>query len=264
MKDLNSLIIGDSSQLSYFFPLEYDRVSSRNINIEVIKEKKYDRVYILFAEQRTFLNDSLDFFLKINFDLTLKVIDNLLPICNKIVIYSTAELWNNYNGCVNIEDPYNYNETPYIRSKEILCNHINKNRDKYSNVVIVYPFNFNSIYRKEGFLFSKIYKSLLYNKKESIGNIDFNRDLTHPKIIVENSMSANYDMLIGSGELINVKNFIYDIFKSLNKNLEDYISFEEKNDLPNKRKEYFSCVKYSNYEELLKLTTEEIYGYKIS
>jgi hypothetical protein len=75
---------------------------------------------------------------------------------------------------------------------------------------------------------------------------------------------TNKDIIVGSGELINVKNFVQDIFKLHNKKFKDYILVEEINNLPNKRKDYYSCVKYSNYEELLNLTIKELYEYKIS
>jgi GDP-D-mannose dehydratase len=261
---MNNLIIGNTSQLSYYFPESYEKISSRNLNLDLIKSKNYDSIYLLFAEQRTFLNEDLDFFLKVNFDYTIKLIDELKDISKKIVIYSTSELWNNYDGCVSVTDPFNYNETPYIKSKEMLCNYINNNREKYNNVVIIYPFNFNSIYRKDGFLFGKIYKSLTTGEKISIGNIDFYRDITHPKIIVENSISANEDMLIGTGELFSIKKFVYDIFTLYNKNADDYISFEESNNLKNKRMGYFSCNKFSTYDDLLNLSIKDIYERKIS
>jgi nucleoside-diphosphate-sugar epimerase len=261
---MNNLVIGNTSQLSNYFPENYEKISSRNLDFNKIKEKKYDRIYLLFAEQRTFLNETLEFFNKINYDYTIEVIDKLKDHADRIVIYSTSELWNNCDGCASVEDPYNYNETPYIKSKELMCNHIKENRTKYKNVIIVYPFNFNSVYRKEGFLFGKIYKSLLNDEKISIGNIDFNRDLIHPKTIVDNSIKTDKDILIGSGELINVKNFIQDLFNLHNKKFEDYISVEGKNNLPNTRKDYYSCVKYSNYEDLLNLTIKDIYEYKIS
>jgi nucleoside-diphosphate-sugar epimerase len=261
---MNNLVIGNTSQLSNYFPKNYEKISSRNLDFNKIKEKKYDRIYLLFAEQRTFLNETLEFFNKVNYDYTIEVIDELKDHADIIVIYSTSELWNNCNGCASVEDPYNYNETPYIKSKELMCNHIKKNKTKYKNVIIVYPFNFNSVYRKEGFLFGKIYKSLLNDEKISIGNIDFNRDLIHPKTIVDNSIKTNKDILIGSGDLINVKNFIQDLFNLHNKKFEDYISVEGKNNLPNTRKDYYSCVKYSNYENLLNLTIKDIYEYKIS
>lgn len=261
---LNSLIIGSSSQLSRFFPDEYERISSRNIDFEKIKNKNYDRIYILFAEQRTFLNESLNFFLDTNLHYTIEVINNLLNVCNKIIVYSTSELWNKYDGCVSIETKYNYGETPYIKSKELMCNYINENKDKYQNVIIIYPFNFNSVYRKEGFLFSKIFDSLINNKKITIGDVDFFRDLIHPSIITKISIEAEKDVIIGSGSLINVKDFIKDLYKKYGKDFESLVNFNNKNNLKNIRNNYYSCIKYSSYEELLKKTINDLYEYKIS
>lgn len=261
---MNNLVIGSTSQLSHYFPDDYIKISSRNINYEEIKKNKYDRIFLLFAEQRTFLNEGLEFFTKINVDYTIEVIEELKDVCNKIVVYSTSELWNNYDKCITLEDPYNYNETSYIKSKEILCNHINNNRENYKNVIIVYPFNFNSVYRKGGFLFGKIFDSLLNNKKITIGDVDFERDLIHPKIIVEKSILSNSDVIVGSGELINVKKFIFDLFKLYNKNFDDYVLVNTENNLKNKRNNYFSCVKNSSYNEILKETIKDLYEYKIS
>jgi nucleoside-diphosphate-sugar epimerase len=261
---MNNLVIGNTSQLSYYFPRDYKKISSRNINYNEIKKNKYDRIFLLFAEQRTFLNKNIDFFTQINVDYTLEVIENLKEICNNIVVYSTSELWNKYDGCISIENKYDYNETPYIKSKEILCSIINSDRKKYKNVIIVYPFNFNSVYRKEGFLFGKIFDSLLNNKKITIGDVDFERDLIHPKFIVDKSIQTNCDVIVGSGELINVKKFIIDLFKLYYKKFDDYIVINKENNLKNKRNNYFSCIKNSTYEELLKETIKDLYEYKIS
>ena len=157
MSDKTSLVIGNTSQLSYYFPNNFEKISSRDIDFTKLCSKKYDKVFLLFAEQRTFLNESDDFFIKTNFDYTLEVINKFKDISNKIIIYSTSELWNKYEGCITLNDKYDYNYSPYIKSKEILCNYINNNRDIYNNVIIIYPFNFNSIHRKEGFLFGKIF-----------------------------------------------------------------------------------------------------------
>ena len=261
---MNNLVIGNTSQLSYYFPNDYEKISSRNIDFEELKKKTYKSIYLLFAEQRTFINESLEFFNKTNFNYTINVINELLDVCDRIVIYSTSELWNKYDGCVSITDTYNYNETPYIKSKETLCNFINNNREKYKKVIIIYPFNFNSIYRKEGFLFGKIYKSLLNDEKISIGDVDFDRDIIHPKIIVNESINATEDMIVGSGELFNVKKFIIDIFNLYNKNFDEYISIESKNNLQNKRNSYYSCKPNSTYNELLELSIKDIYEYKTS
>jgi nucleoside-diphosphate-sugar epimerase len=261
---MNNLIIGDTSQLSPYFPSTFDRISSRNIDFKKISLSRYDKIFLLFAEQRTFLNNSEEFFNNINFYYTINVINKLKELCNKIIIFSTAELWNDYGGCISLDKEYKYNYSPYIKSKEILCNHINYNRDLYNNVIIIYPFNFNSMYRKEGFLFGKVFDSLLNDKKISIGNVDFYRDLIHPKVVVELSLRTKKDIIIGSGELINVKDFITDIFKNLNKNILDYIEFDASNNLKNLRKEYYSCDKTINYIELINLTIKDYYEYKIS
>jgi GDP-D-mannose dehydratase len=261
---MNNLVIGNTSQLSHYFPDDYEKISSRDIDFEELKKKTYESIYLLFAEQRTFINESLEFFNKTNFNYTINVINELLDVCDRIVIYSTSELWNKYDGCVSITDTYNYNETPYIKSKETLCNFINNDREKYKKVIIIYPFNFNSIYRKEGFLFGKIYKSLLNDEKISIGDVDFDRDIIHPKIIVNESINATEDMIVGSGELFNVKKFIIDIFNLYNKNFDEYISIESKNNLQNKRNSYYSCKPNSTYNELLELSIKDIYEYKTS
>ena len=264
MKNLPSLVIGNTSQLSHYFPNDYIKISSRDIDFKKLCLEKYDKVFLLFAEQRTFLNESDDFFLVTNFDYTIKVIDKFKDISNKIVIYSTSELWNKYNGCVSLDDKYDYNYSPYIKSKEILCNYINDNRNTYNNIIIVYPFNFNSIHRKEGFLFGKIFDSILNDKKISIGNVNFYRDLTHPKTIVDISLKTEQDCIIGSGGLINVKDFIGDIFTMSNKNINNYVEYNDVNNLKINRGGYYSCDKTSNYEELLNLTLKDIYEHKTS
>ncbi len=251
---MNNLIIGKTAQLNYYFPKEYDRISSRNIDFSIIKEKNYNTIFLLFAEQRTFLNESEKFFVDVNFNYTLEVINKIKDYCEKIIIYSTSELWNDYDGKVSIKMPFKYNYTPYIKSKELLSIYLNENRDNYKNVHIIYPFNFNSPYRKNGFLFSKIFDSIINKNKNSIGNISFLRDLIHPSVIVNESIKTNEDLLIGSGKLINIKSFVEDLFNLNNLKLTDYITINETNNLKNTRKNYFSEISYSNYQELLNLT----------
>ena len=57
---MNSLIIGDTSQLSYYFPDDYISISSRNIDFNYLKNNKWDNVYITYAEQRIYENN-IDF-----------------------------------------------------------------------------------------------------------------------------------------------------------------------------------------------------------
>jgi nucleoside-diphosphate-sugar epimerase len=255
---MNNLIIGSTSQLSNYFPLNYKRISSRNIDVNSIINDGYENVYILFAEQRTFLNENDDFFLKINFYYTLDLINKIKDYVKRIVIYSTSELWNNYEGEVSIDLKFNYNYTPYIKSKEILCNYINDNKKDYQNIHIVYPFNFNSIYRKQGYLFSKIFDSLINKNINYVGDLNFSRDIIHPSIIVRESINTNQDILVGSGELINIKDFVNELFQLHNVNPNDYIKLNNENNLPNHRKNYLSKIKYSDYTELLNLTYDDI------
>ena len=255
---MNNLIIGDTSQLNHYFPSDYHRISSRNVDIKLIQDGGYDNVYLLFAEQRTFLNQDESFFIDVNVTYTLKIIDEIKDYVNRIVVFSTSELWNDCVGGVTVNDDYKYNYSPYIKSKEILCNNINEFKDKYENVNIIYPFNFNSPNRKSGFLFSKIYDSLINKQRHSIGDINFNRDIVHPEIIVKNSILTNNDMLVGTGELINVLDFTKTLFNLYNMNFDDYISINSKNSLPNVRKEYYSKIKFSSKEELINLTINDL------
>lgn len=257
---MKNLIIGNSSQLSHYFPKNYEKISSRNIDLSYIKTQDFDRIFLTFAEQRTYLNKSLSFFTDINVEYTLFIIDQIINSCNKIVIYGTSELWNSYDGCVDIDYLYKYNYTHYIKSKEILCKHI-KNSDKYDKVIIIHPFNFNSIYRKGNFLFGKIYKSITLNQKITVGNINIYRDIIHPQFVVNESISAQSDSMVGSGILINIKEFIEDMYKKTNKNFNDYVSINMDFIKLNIRNNYYSCQKRINYNDLLNMYINDILVY---
>jgi hypothetical protein len=81
---------------------------------------------------------------------------------------------------------------------------------------------------------------------------------------VEQSINTTEDKLVGGGSLINVKDLVKDLFIKSEMKYEDYIVENITNNLPNKRKEYYSSIMYSNYDELLNLTIKDIYEYKIS
>lgn len=255
---MKNLIVGNTSQLSHYFPDDYERISSRNINYVHYYNKKYDNVYLCFAEQRTFIEDDINIFDDINFKYTIEVINFFKPISNRIVVYSTSELWNNIDGKINLNNPHNYNYTPYIKSKEKLTNFIEDQRKYNQNVIILYPFNFNTPYRKNGFLFNKIFDSIINKKKIEIGNIDFNRDLIHPSIIVERSIKCKKDEIIGSGHLINVKNFIKDLYKFFDMDFDEYVTEKSENYLKIIRKQYYSDEITCTYEKLLELTIKDI------
>ena len=257
---LNNLIIGDTSQLSRFFPDSYERISARNINFDDYFDHFYDRVYILFAEQRTFDKSLIEEdFLKVNVELTSIFIEFFSKISNKVIVYGTAELWNKHDGEIDINTEINYKYSPYVKSKEVLYKTIidNRNMNKWENVLIIHPFNFNSLNRKEGFLFYKIFNSLMNDVVVNVGILDINRDLIHPKYLVESSLISDYDCIIGSGKLTNVENFIKELFQSFGKNPDDYI-IPDLTLASNHTGNEFWLKSDKKYDNLLKDTVDEI------
>lgn len=80
---MTNLIIGGSSQLAHYFPAEYERIDSHFIKEGLplpLKSDFYDRIYVCFAEQRTFLNTSdYSLFSKTNIDDTIKILSFFVP-----------------------------------------------------------------------------------------------------------------------------------------------------------------------------------------
>tara|TARA_X000001388_G_C2218387_1_gene118188 strand:- start:100 stop:861 length:762 start_codon:yes stop_codon:yes gene_type:complete len=199
---VTNLIIGNTSQLAQYMPTDFDRVSSRNINVSEIKD--YNKIYVCFAEQRTFDND-LDFD-KINYDYTLSLFDELTAKCDKIIFYSTAMLWENLEQ-YGISDEFSYNEeNKYLKSKE----RITKELKKRKNVILHYPCNFNSTKRKGGYLFHKLMSACIGEKIQT-GNLDFNREMVHTKYIAQRSLNSEQSEIIAPGFLINLFNFFGDV-----------------------------------------------------
>ena len=67
----------------------------------------------------------------------------------------------------------------YTESKLMLTETV-KNRE---NIITVYPFNFNSKFRSETFLFGKIFDSIINRKKIEIGSTYYYRDILHAKYV---------------------------------------------------------------------------------
>jgi len=221
----NNLIIGNS-QLSHYFPKDYITISSRNIDKKYLMENKWDSVYITFAEQRIYDNN-IDFITP-NCKYTLELIDILIKNSNKITVYLSSELWNNVSGEININTPVNFKPTgnDYALSKYMLFERIKELRVKnndYNKVVVLAPFYFNSIYRNEYFLFGKVFNSIINKKKIELSNINFFRDISHAKYVAERSINSYKDDVIGSGNLINVRTYIKDLYYSFNMYYNDYV-----------------------------------------
>lgn len=241
-----NLVIGNNSQLAQYFPDDYEKISSRNIDFEKYKTY-YDRVYICFAEQRTYIKDNFKIFYDTNVEYTLKVIDHFSSISNTVIAYGTSELWNNCNGAINIDTPFDYRISNYIESKKMMINIIHR---RYKNVIVLHPFNFNSIYRKDGFLFSKIFDSIINKKQITIGNTYFYRELLHPKFVVERSIIATHDDIIGSGRLIFVNDFIRSLYYYFDLNYDDYVIEDSSKNITNNEKVFYLDSKDVLYSEL--------------
>jgi len=220
---MNNLIIGNTSQIAHYFPREnFKFISSRDIDFAEIKKKRWNTIFLCFGEQRTFLKDCAHQCMDINFDYTLCIINKVKKYCTKIVVYSTAELWNEENGPIDLSTPFNHEPTPYLLSKERLTRELFQNStDK--TVTVLFPFNFNSVYRKPGFLFSKIFDSIINKKQIKIGNTYFYRDLLHSKFVVEESLKAKSHQIIGSGRIVHVNDFIRDLYGYFNMTYENYV-----------------------------------------
>ena len=115
---MDNLVIGNTSQLSAYFPKDYIKISSRDIDYDFIVSKRWEKAFICFAEQRTFLEGSAEFFFDVNYSYTIDVINRIKESCDRIFFYSTTYLWNAYEGAIDLTMPYKYHETPYIKSKE--------------------------------------------------------------------------------------------------------------------------------------------------
>ena len=128
----NNLIIGNNSQISYYFPNSYIKISSRNIDYDILSQK-WNSVYITFAEQRIYDND-IDY-ITTNYKYTLNLIDRLIDKCDKIVVYSSCDLWNNCGGEITLETKFNYkSKNDYLLSKHMLINKIrDDNKLRQSN-----------------------------------------------------------------------------------------------------------------------------------
>lgn len=249
-----NLVIGNTSQLAHYFPDDYEKISSRNIDFEKYNNH-YDRVYICFAEQRTYITDNWEIFFKTNVDYTLSVIDHFSQISNNVIVYGTSELWNNWDGPINIYTPFNYKLSNYVESKDMLISDIHR---RYDNVIVLHPFNFNSIYRKDGFLFSKIFDSIVNQKQITIGNTYFYRELLHPKFVVEQSIKARQDEIIGSGRLIFVNDFIRSLYSHFNLRYDDYVTEDFSENITSNEKIFYLKSRRILYNDLFNDTVIEL------
>jgi nucleoside-diphosphate-sugar epimerase len=175
-------------------------------------------VYLCFAEQKTYLNND-DSFYQINVEYTKSILEQIKA--NHIIYFSTAELWNNCVGDITVDTPINYHHSDYISSKQKITTHLKEN---YGNIRIMYPFNFNSIYRLPPFLFGKVINSIRFKTKIEIGDTYFYRELLHPSFVVTQSINQENDSIIGTGNLIFINDFIRKLYKAFDMKYENYVT----------------------------------------
>ena len=257
---MRSLVIGNTSQLSYFFPNDYVKVSSRDLDYDFICSENWNKVFICFGESRKYINN-IQLHDDINFYLTMSIINKIKDISNKVIVYSTCELWNQYDGQIDTKLSFNFYSTPYLQSKYKLSNLILSNKEEYKNVIILYPFNFNSTYRNSEFLFGKIFNSIINKSKIEIGDTYFYRDIIHPKFVASESIKAEEHQIVGSGRMVYVNDFIRDLYTNYGLEYDDYVTENiNKYNEYDKRKEYYlrsnNCL--YNYKQLLNDTIEDI------
>lgn len=247
-----NLVIGNTSQLSKYFPDEYIKISSRNISDNIF-QKSWDKVFLCFAEQRTYISRD-DLFKQININYTKEIIEKLNA--KNIIYYSTAELWNNTSGEIHEDLSFNYHNSDYVNSKEIITNYIKNN---YKNVTVIYPFNFNSVYRMPPFLFGKVFNSIINKEKIEIGDTYYYRELLHPSFVVKESINQKTHKVVGTGCLIFVNDFIRKLYESFNMQYSDYVKEDITNYSIYRKNVFYSKYKILyNENELLDITVKEI------
>ena len=209
---MRNLVIGSTSQLAHYFPEDYVKVSSRDIPRWVFAEK-WKNVYVCFAEQRTFLDDR-DVFFDTNCTYTKQVIDRLKY--DRLYYYSTMYLWNALDE-FDVDTPFNYHKTPYIEAKEEITRYVMGK----TNTTVLFPCNFNSIYRKEGFLFGKVFDSIKNKRGISLGDTNFVKEMAHPKMVVEESFGVEHKII--HGVMVNVNEVIRELYSRSGLVYEDYV-----------------------------------------
>jgi len=210
---MRNLVIGNTSQLAHYFPEDYVKISSRNIPDEVFTEK-WENIYVCFAEQRTFLDDT-DVFFDINCAYTMRVVDGLKY--DRLYFYSTILLWSALNK-FDVYTPFKYHETPYMESKEEITRYIMGK----TNTTVLFPCNFNSIYRKDGSLFGKVFDSIKNRKQITLGDTNFTKELTHPRRVVEESFGTEHKII--HGVKVNVNEVIRELYSRSGLIYEDYVT----------------------------------------
>lgn len=263
---MNSLVVGSTSQISHYFPKGFSRVSSRDYGSAL--EGEWDSVYLCFGENRTYLADSTDpdvakRFHEVNCDKTVEAVEAFMPRCRRVVVYSTAELWNDWSGPVNTNTPFQFKPNHYILSKYNLTMEL-LDKKKYSNVSIAYPFNFNGIHRSGDFLFGKVFASIIQGHKIELGDTYYYRDILHPSMAaIESTRHAvGKDFMIGSGRVLFVNDLIRSLYSAFGMRYEDMVTERISAQAHYRYRIFYSATPAANpfNESILQMMVDEIKG----
>ncbi len=266
---LPSLVVGKTSQLSNYFPEDYIRVSSRH-DLMPYTTTRWDTMYLCFGENRTYMAHSeskeiQDIFYSVNNQNTVDIVRMFVPCCKRVVVYSTAELWNDCIGPVGINTPYQYKTNHYIQSKYNMTVEL-KNKDKYPTVSIAYPFNFNGVYRQGNFLFGKVFSSILKKTPIQLGDTYYYRDIIHPKCVAIESIvdRGGLDFMIGSGRLVHVNDLIRSLYDSFGMSYNEMVNEEILEPAIYRNRIFYSDTpaKNSSKQSLLATLIKEIRKFK--
>jgi nucleoside-diphosphate-sugar epimerase len=211
---MKSIVIGSTSQQSHYYPNQFLRVSSRNLDTSIFNSGPFDTVVLAFAEQGV-RDNGRDFF-GTNLTYTMEILRRAVKVSRRVLVFTSCDIWSNCSGIIRPDTPVNYpNDNMYAASKAILFSEIKRNRTKdpdYNRVVVIHPFYFNSIYRDRYFLFGKIFESIISGMRIKVGNLNFYRDMIHTRFFVERCLLSETDCVIGSGKLFNVRDFVVDLY----------------------------------------------------
>lgn len=255
------LFVG-TGQLTYFWdkqntifvpPKEFD------VYLPQLQKKYWEKAFVAFAKGDTFQENRSEEFYAVNVVYTEYVVKELCKICDKVYFFSTSELWNKCQGPISLEanfKPFSSSMgfdfdhySPYINSKAIITEKLFEN-DK---VILLFPFSFNSPFRKEKrFLFGKIFNSIINQEPIEIGNIDCYRDMMHPKFVAQEAILAEKHKIIGSGRVIHVGDFVRNLYAYFGLDFDEFVKILPQHNLKVQRNIFYldsSCCLYSNLFE---------------
>jgi len=248
------LIVGDSAQVARYFPADFAKVSSRDIPGHLY-DGSYEEVHLVFGLNVKGLSPSV--YDEVNHLYTLEVLKGFLRRSQRVVLYSTCELWSDCWGPIDLGTPFKFHSEPYILSKWRIVDSIRSMGLR--KVTVVYPFNHNSVHRKPDFLFGKIFHSILSGSPIEIGDTHYYRDLLHSAHVAAVCRQLSGDTVIGSGRLVFVNDFIRDLYRRFDLSYDELVTEHAGKWSYIPKNEYYlrGPVRYP-YERLLDDTVAEL------